>query len=127
MVVHSSELKLFLEISKSLKFIAAQPSLSCGMCKESNFEYQSLVFCHFLGSSKAVIDFSKSPSSTKDFLLVHASATVPPQLEWIIPIGTFNSLCNRLAKKYAVALKSPTVLGEQLSHSPLTESITFVE
>ena len=91
----------------------------------SNLEYQSLVIWKIFGSSSAAIGVSKFLNSFKDFLLVQASATVPPQLECIIPMGTFNSFCKRLAKKYAVALKSPTDLGVQIAHSPLMVSIGF--
>jgi len=44
-------------------------------------------------------------------MLVHDSAGVPPQDEWIRPMGTSSFLARSRAKKYATAENPPTVLG----------------
>src|SRR5450432_1705202 len=54
--------------------------------------------------------FSKAPR------LVHVSTIVPPQLELMRPTGTCNLFTSSLAKKYPIAVKSPAVAGEQVSH-----------
>ena len=51
-------------------------------------------------------------------MLVHDSAGVPPQLEFIIPIGTFNSVCNFFAKKYPAALNLVIFLPIAFSQLP---------